>query len=186
MRGRHNSYYRKLLCALKNMSKPQTKKHIKLNLDKLFKSALILGITVVSISIAYYFVFYIPKRDRLNYENEKAKIDLQQKEKEAKQRELESNQKQLETNKTLSEACLQNAEKTYLSNWASTCVSNAERVQAGYNSCVETGVLASTCTSIWGKVDSSPNCSLPTNTASNIEAGRISALDLCFKRYPSE
>ena len=81
----------------------------------------------------------------------------------------------------LLDACFADSQSTYELNWAGACKTTASTAQQGYKNCLN-NMDDSICKSIWGKIDSSPNCALPANSATALNerssGGAHSALEL--------
>lgn len=68
---------------------------------------------IIALSIAYYFIIYIPDRDKL-----KAEVTKQEQEK-------------VEKNRILLNSCLEDVDKSYNSNWQSLCKSSGKEENCG-------------------------------------------------------
>src|SRR4051812_43664076 len=112
-----------------------------------FKLGIIIAVLILAYSI-YYSLVVRPERQAMQAEN--LRIE---------------NQANLQS-------CLDIADTTYSINWSTACHKNAERIKAGYSSCIKGSdgyaMTASDCRSIWGTPDDSANCSLPNATASTV------------------
>lgn len=116
-------------------------------------------------------------------EQEQAKIDLERQTQEQQVQEKQAVADKAATNENNRTICLATAQTDYEAHWASACKANAERIQSGYQSCVQSE-STETCKVIWGKVDGSSTCLLPDKTASGLNSNLKEQKDECFKLYP--
>lgn len=151
-----------------------------MNINKFTKIILICAVLLVAFSVFYYFVIFLPQKD-------KAQLEQQQKEQLAKEEKEKEAQRQAITNKLLLESCLNNADESYRADWAMACKINAQEITEGIQRCMIGGYLSkSDCEGIWGKPNDSPDCSLPGATADRLEERWQQSKDNCFKMYPQK
>lgn len=126
-----------------------------MNLDKLTKIILIFSVLLVTSSVSYYFVIFLP-------EKEEAKLELQKDKFRLELLETEEAKKEREDNETLLAICLRNAEADYNAMWNAQC----ERLG-------KLGLVEWTQTS----------CFLPSETSDNLNDILKDLKDECFKKY---
>jgi Tfp pilus assembly protein PilE len=111
---------------------------------------------IASLAIGYYFVIYLPQRDKA----QQALLEAQQREKQAV---LEQSQASQEAKKKTQQQDLQNclyqADFDYLSYWARECKN-------------------------FGIKNTGSNCTLPTFNAERVDQSNTDAKNYCFKEYP--
>lgn len=128
-----------------------------------FRASISIGILLLSLSFAYYFVYYLPHKATIQIEQQK--------------------QEKLKNSRDLHK-CLLDADKSYSDNWASNCKSDADRVGAGYQNCLNTSLSAGTCRSLWGTPDANPDCSLPMQLVNSLNDQLKTSKDECYRLYP--
>ena len=90
------------------------------DLDRLIKLSIIVGVSLISISIAYYLVLFIPQKER-------NRIELLKEEQPIKEQKEQEAQKKLDD-------CLERVEEAYSTYWADQCKANAEELgKSDYN-----------------------------------------------------
>jgi len=76
-------------------------------IDNLFKISLIIGVSIAALSIAYYYVIFIPQRENRLIELQQTEANLKQKQEEEKEDKLQN--------------CLSKASADYDFNWNNYC-----------------------------------------------------------------
>lgn len=153
-------------------------------LDKAVKISIIVGALIIGLSVAYYLVLYIPKRDKAKLEQQAQQAEQQKQEQQTKDEALKKAEDEKNANKILLDDCLSTAQADYTLNWTEDCKANAKRVSNGIANCKTIGNSDSFCRSLWGSADASPNCSLPLDLSKSIEDSLTQQKNDCFKKYP--
>ncbi len=83
---------------------------------KIITIAIVLGILIVAGSIFYYFVIFIPQK-------EKAKLDFERDKWSSEQKKIEDEKSKESLNTRLLNVCLQSADESYLAQWKTECES---------------------------------------------------------------
>jgi len=84
-----------------------------------FKIIIAITLLIIALSVAYYFVIFLPQK-------ENQKIELQRLEAEEEKTEAEQKKKEAESKSQLLSICLGQAESTYSSNWNNECKSQGK------------------------------------------------------------
>lgn len=170
----------KILGVVRKDSNVLTRKD-KGNMDKFIKGSLAVSFIIIALSVAYYFVIFVPHKENKILEQQKIAQQL----KEQKEEEEEKQEEEEKKNKaTMLNICLSLAQDNYNAVWASNCKSNASKISTGLASCRESSLSDSDCRSIWGSPNAKPDCSLPLDLAKSIEDSLNKQKDECFKKYP--
>lgn len=158
------------------------KKKEKLKSDSVTKLGIAIGILIISFSIFYYLVIFLPQKEQTRLSNEgAAKAEVKKEQETAK---LDAAMQKL-ADKQLLDACLSDVSASYVASWKSNCEGKVQRDIKGYNNCVTgIGLSESYCRNLWGTPDSSPTCDLPAGIANDIEKSTKELKDECFKKYP--
>jgi len=119
-------------------------KKLKISMDSALKLAIIFAIVVGTAALAYRYVYYLPQKDKQRIEAE------ERKEKE----ELDRKKGEESADKVFLTFCLEQAEKSYKSNWNSEC----------------------------SALGLGNDCTLPTWNATRMDKWRSEAKDECYKR----
>ena len=146
-------------------------------MDKIMKWALILAVLIISFSVAYHNLVFLP-----------AKMELEREK-------LSFAEKKRQKNETSLEKCIQIVEEAYTQNWALTCQRVAEGNRQGYKQCINTlNALDSSvsnrqlnediCKSKFKEADSGPNCALPSNQAETLNNSLDRQKKDCYQSYP--
>ncbi len=161
------------------------------DLDRLTKLSVIAGVSLISISIAYYLMLFVPQKERNRIEF------LKQEQLVKKQKEQEI-QKELELNKFYLDTCLKQTEELYPAQWAIECKAVAKVIEEGIKNCIENinnierdvGLVPkvesniSFCKAKWGEPDYSADCRLPSLNAESINNQLRERKNECYKKYP--
>jgi len=154
------------------------------------------SLLIVSLSVAYYFVIYLPKK-------ENAVIELQKQEQLKKEQKEQADVDKKSETKQLLDSCLKSAEINYTYNWNQTCKSRGLLSQ----SCIDLldmdileyykqQNISSTLSSNeatnarlkaideFDKKKRDCSCMLPATASESIEKYRVNSKDECFKKYP--
>jgi hypothetical protein len=168
-------------------------------MDKALRNAIITGIIIIALSLGYYFVIFLPKKENAKLELQRQQIDQQKQQDDAKleqQRKLQEDQAEKDElekqqqatkaiiNSSLLNNCLADAQNNYQVNWANNCKTSAKNITEGIKGCRDLDQSKDFCTSLWGTPDSSPNCSLPGKIADAVNSGLENEKNLCLKKYP--
>ncbi|MDY0015965.1 MAG: zinc ribbon domain-containing protein [Bacteroidales bacterium] len=153
----------------------------KFNMDKIIKGSLAISFMIIALSVAYYFVIFIPHKENQIIEQQKIAQQLKEQKEEEEKNKAEEEKK---NKATMLNVCLSLAQDNYSAVWASNCKSNASKISTGIANCRESSLSDSDCRSIWGNPDSSSDCSLPLDLAKSIEDSLNKRKDECFKKYP--
>ena len=86
----------------------------KSDIDNIVKLSVIAGALIVSLSIAYYFVIFLPQKEQARIEQHR--------------QEREETEKKARQSKIFLQACLDNAYKGYSADWDSACQSQGKAV----------------------------------------------------------
>lgn len=118
------------------------------------------SLLIVSLSIAYYFIIFLPGKEKLQLQIEQQKIESvirikQQEIETVTKKEQENNKIKLE-NKLYLDLCLKNASESFTNNWNTGCEKNGLGKQ----------------------------CELPTVWADTYTENLNSQKEDCFKKYP--
>ena len=127
--------------------------------DRFLRISIALSALLIGVSVAYYFMYFIPQRDRVKMELQAQELEFK-KDQEAnkvyqieQEKEVEENRKN-ERGEALT-SCLGDADTTYSEDWENECKSR------GLN----------------------PGCSLPLQIANVVEKNQKEAKDLCLRQY---
>ncbi|OGD09446.1 hypothetical protein A2397_02025 [Candidatus Amesbacteria bacterium RIFOXYB1_FULL_44_23] len=166
-------------------------------------NAVKLSILAIALSVAYYFVFFLPNKQNQELELKRQQyqdqIVAQQKEDEREQQKILDVQKQAAENRSLLDKCLENAEDSYHLNWRNSCRTRGlmpsgceeESINLEFSDYQKQHNLPTSTIEGWDdywKVYSAKKdkctCSLPTYNADDITETEKNSKDECFKRYP--
>lgn len=88
--------------------------------NKIIKVAIIVGVAIITLSIAYYCVIFLPQKEqnKLNFEREKW-----QAEQDGKKKAAEDAAQNATSNRLLLNLCLTSADETYSAQWEKECES---------------------------------------------------------------
>jgi hypothetical protein len=160
-------------------------------IDVVFKLSIVAAILLVSSSVGYYYVVYLPSRDARLDEERRLDIARAEAEKRAEQERVLAEQRALEQRQTLEkvaaqvryDACQNRATANYSASWATSCKRIADNNLKKRADCIKTAssdYMRSTCNDIW-KVDPGPNCTLPRALGTDIEQEMVRAQDRCLQ-----
>ncbi|MDO8512036.1 MAG: hypothetical protein Q7S57_02085 [bacterium] len=128
----------------------------KLNTNDLLKYSLALSSLIIGMSVAYYFVVYIPQKDKIERDVAEKNLQLQiKKERDEKEEALT----QKKGNLILYTGCLGAVERDYMINWNRNCP-------------------------VSGIDTKEENCSLPDHIVKNLEDFRKNETDSCSNDFP--
>jgi len=157
-------------------------------LNQAIKLSLIAGVLLVSFSVFYYLIIFLPRKEQTKMESqrqaeqtrqelEQARVALQQQEIIAKELKELSRSAELDV-------CLSDAYEDYKLNWANNCRTEAGRVSLLAQECFRSGLSWNLCTALQRTANASSSCSLPSNLAGSVNAAYRQRKEECFKRYP--
>ena len=151
--------------------------------DAFLKLCVAAAMLVVSASVAYYYVIYLPQRDtqldrdrwreaaRVEFTRqvEQTRLAAEQARRDEERREAESAQAAArEASQQRYQNCLRTAEDIYSSNWATQCKRIADKAAKDLKDCIVQGIAdKEKCESIYGR-DASLNCILPRVVGADI------------------
>lgn len=96
--------------------------------DKTFKAIASVSLIVVTLSVAYYFVVFLPKKEQMRIEQQKQEQEAKDlKEEQAKE---EADTKRMEAEDNLN-SCLDDADTNYSTNWDNECAGKGEKKDCG-------------------------------------------------------
>ena len=126
-------------------------------MDKAVKISIMAGALIVALSVAYYLVVFLPRKETMRIEQQKKEQEAgDRQEKEKIKRE---NEAKLE-NKAKLDECLEKAREDYLERWKKQCASDRE------------------------KIGTDGMCLLDDSSADFVRKTRTEDRDICFKKYP--
>lgn len=129
-----------------------------LNADSILKLAIAAAILTVALSVGYYFVVYIPKRDADN----QARAAAAQSAQAAQQAQRDAQARQTQTaRRDAYNSCIADASAVYAANWESSCRTQSDERAEQYQSCISGGLYnIQQCLSMYPALPPS-NCTLP-------------------------
>jgi hypothetical protein len=149
-----------------------------MELDTLTKRALAVGALLAGIGVFYHYVIFIPGLEK------------------AKQAQIENDKR--ETEQRIAEktrqyaACKADARQAYEADWATACNAVAEDRKLSYANCLKDPLVMYNqfmgeqyCVRTFGKIDPSPDCSLPGRRGESINARFQNALEKCLTESKS-
>jgi len=155
-----------------------------LDIDKILKLAIVAGIILVGFSVFYYYVIFLPQKERVKVEREQQEQVVEELK---EQREKEEARLSLDT-------CIANAEERYSDQWnreckargelTSRCLSLYEMTFKEYQE--EKGLEGIKGFADYYKERDECSCSLPTAIANDIGDYRDGLKAECFKKYPQK
>lgn len=171
--------------------------------DNWFKIGILMVFIIIALSIAYYFVIFIPRKEKNKIEQERQEqVSEELKEQEAKEN---ADRAKAEAKQNL-DNCISNAETAYSNNWfgeckarglvSKKCIEIKETLFSDYlkkydlteedykqqRGITDTGALSALLDYIKRQDDCS--CMLPTTIAKSLEDTMKDEKDLCLKMYP--
>ena len=176
-------------------------------MDKAVKFAIVVGVLLAGFGVFYHYVIYLPDLEQRKAEREREEKDAAKRAEveaakrtaidraeaalraeaerveSAKRAEIAKHQAVLRNleRKSAYHACLTSARKAYEADWASACKSNAKFLQAKLKNCLETpGYGERYCHATFGDADPSPQCSLPSSLADDINKHHDKAKQQCL------
>lgn len=164
------------------------------NIDDYLKLAVIGAIIIIALSVAYYFVIFIPQKESQRTALQKEELRVSQQREQGK---IDQEKQKQEQAKQALDTCLENAETDYSRWWdqacksrgllTSRCISLLDMTIADYAK--EKGIPSNkefTIYSDFTKEKSDCSCSLPQTAADGIEKSRQDRKDICLKQYPQK
>lgn len=157
------------------------------NLDKAFKPILAFSALIASLTVAYYFLFFLPKQERV-------RLELQQQEQQEKalkvKQEQESAASQAAENEALRSKCLAQAQSSYNADKVAFCreakavyVMQFAQARCG----TEDPVDATLCQILTGEIQGrEQGCELGGTKGDEIKRRYSAAKDSCYRAYPSK
>lgn len=126
-------------------------------MDKVLRNAITIGIIIITLSLAYYLVIFLPKKEAGKLEQQKQEqVFKEQLEKERIEKENEIKSE----NKIMLKECLENAQGDYIERWKKQCASDGE------------------------KIGTDGMCLLSDSSSDYVRKARTEDRDICFKKYP--
>ncbi len=136
-------------------------------MDKWLKMSLVASVLLAGVSVFYYFVIFLPSVENRKFEA--AKAQAAKAETVARER------------KEKYDACVKLAETSYYSGWAAACKEVAEIDKAAYENCMKRPYATKVqCDSTYGKINTSPDCSLPKSRADGVNKYFSDAKESCL------
>ena len=156
------------------------------SVDAFLKLSLAVSLLGAAGSVGYYYAAYLPARDaRLDRERQldraraeftaRTAADRAQAEREAAEQKAASEKAMAQINY---DACISRARAGYDRAWAFACKQLADKAQKGRAGCTADKAF---CDSIYSARDPSPECALPGNISSTINADFDGAKDRCLQ-----
>lgn len=131
---------------------------------------------IITGSVVYYFVYALPSYNREKLEIERSKQEMEQRQQEEEKLRQAQREEDLET-------CLYQASVSYSDLWARNCADVADITRDGLNNCLDNAYLGEDfCYNQW-KVDNSPECSLPSSRAENVNEYHDDLKEECYQKY---
>ncbi len=151
-----------------------------------FNLGILITLFLIAISIFYYFVIFIPKKENARVEAEK-QAQLANDEKIKIATEKANNQK--EQNKILLNTCINDAYDNYHNNWAGYCKRNLEITSTGLENCLKGGSINDYCHTLWDADlanyrKGGYSCSLSSKISDGLDATLKEDKNSCYKNYP--
>lgn len=142
-------------------------------MEKVLKTAGMLGVLLIGIGVFYHYVIFLPGVER-------------QREERVENEKREAVKK--ETSQQLSyESCKAAASRNYSANWATACVAVARTQKDRRQSCLADSLIMTNpymgrnyCLNTFADTDPSPECSLPGGKADPIEQNYSDAKQRCL------
>jgi len=156
-------------------------------IDILLKLSIAVSALLASSSVGYYYLVYLPRRDaQLDVERsfERARADALQR--------MFSEQRAMEERQSAEKAaiqlryqtCLSRADTDHQALRAATCKRLGEQSRKEHDDCISKQNLGKFyCDSTYAIRDASPNCTLPREIATDIDAGAEKARDRCLQEH---
>jgi hypothetical protein len=155
-------------------------------IDAILKATIIVSTAIASISIGYYYLVYLPERDKLADASRKAEISRTENERAEQRRQSEATAKAAEMQKRLIsnryQSCTRNARESYDLNWSERCSRVAETNKEQLAECLKT-LPKDTCTKLYRVRDTSNDCSLPRALADSLNADYEKAKARCLQEF---
>jgi hypothetical protein len=138
----------------------------------------------------YYYAVFLPRRDAVRADEERLEQARDAAAKHAEQERLLAQQQELEQRRAQQQAaaqvryqaCLTDAAAAHTASWATQCKSIADKTAADRDNCLSALKLPKAyCDSSYTVRDGSPTCTLPTATASVIDADLERARNRCLQ-----
>ena len=142
--------------------------------------AISISLLIASLSIAYYYVYYIPQKDRQKIEQQKFEMEQKRKDEQAKQQSLQS--------------CLDEADTTYHDTWTNMCKKQGrlsdeciELLDMKFDEYAEKNSIPQdkrlqAIDEFYDKRDEC-SCLLPHANAETISGYRTEASEECFRKF---
>ena len=129
-----------------------------LNADAVLKLAIAAAILTIALSVGYYFVVYIPRRDADN----QARAAAAQSAQAAQQAQQAAQAQQNQTaRRDAYNSCVADASAAYSANWDSSCRTQSDERSSQYRSCASGGFYnVQQCLNMYPALPAS-NCTLP-------------------------
>lgn len=126
-------------------------------MDKALRNTIIAGTIIVALSLGYYLVIFLPKKEATRIEQQKQEQELRAQQEKEK---IEREDKMKLENKAKLDECLEEAQAHYLERWKGQCASDGR------------------------KMGTDGLCLLSDSSADFVRKTHSEEQDLCFKKYP--
>ncbi len=157
--------------------------------DTFLKASIAASVLIVSASIAYYYLHYLPQRDaqidsdrmleraRVEYSRQAEQVRLS-----AEKRANEEKQTaDREAQQARYEFCVHAAETNYSRQWADQCKRISDKAQKQRADCISKATDKASCDMIYPPGDASPNCSLPRVLGTDIDDQLQKSRERCLQ-----
>lgn len=150
-----------------------------MNLDKVSRLAIPLGVLLAGAGVFYHYVVFLPGLERQKQSQLEAEKVAQ--ENKATQRAVQY------------ELCNQRARSVYVSDWATACQSVADDQKLNYENCLKDPLVMGNqflgkqyCIRTFGKANPAPDCTLPGPWANSINAAYKDSQQRCLQESKND
>lgn len=126
-------------------------------MDKALRNTIIAGTIIIALSLSYYMVIFLPKKEATRIKQQKQEQELRAQQEKEK---IEKEDKMKLENKAKLDECLEESQAHYFDRWKGQCAIDGE------------------------KIGTDGLCILDRSSGDSVRKTRSEEREICFKKYP--